>query len=140
MAAAHARIAQAEASAEGALATFDGTWLVALRDTETALTNYVALARRVDTLRRARGQSAEAARIARLRYRAGAESFQIVLDAERELAQSEALLAAAQAQYSDATVTLFLASAAAAAAGGCARRPGAAPHYWLASTRRRLSG
>ena len=106
---AHARIAQAEASADAALATFDGAWLVALRDTETALTNYVALGRRVETLRRARGQSAEAARIARLRYRAGAESFQIVLDAERELARSEALLSAAEAQYSDATVTLFLA-------------------------------
>jgi len=44
-----------------------------------------------------------------LRYRAGAESFQIVLDAERELAQSEALLSSAEAQFSDATVTLFLA-------------------------------
>jgi NodT family efflux transporter outer membrane factor (OMF) lipoprotein len=109
VAAARARIAQAQASAEAALATFDGAWLVALRDTETALTNYVALGQRVETLRRGRDQSAEAARIARLRYRAGAESFQVVLDAERELAQSEALLSAAQAQYSDATVTLFLA-------------------------------
>lgn len=108
-AAARARIAQAQASADAALATFDGTWLTALRDTETALTNYVALGQRVETLRRGRDQSAEAARIARLRYRAGAESFQIVLDAERELAQSEALLSAAQAQFSDATVTLFLA-------------------------------
>jgi NodT family efflux transporter outer membrane factor (OMF) lipoprotein len=106
---ARARIAQAQASAEGALATFDGTWLVALRDTETALTDYVALGRRLEILRRGRDQSAEAARIARLRYRAGAESFQIVLDAERELAQSEALLAATQVQFSDATVTLFLA-------------------------------
>lgn len=108
-AAARARIAQAKASADAALATFDGAWLVALRDTETALTNYVALGRRAETLRRSRDQSAEAARIARLRYRAGAESFQIVLDAERELSQSEALLSAAQAQFSDATVTLFLA-------------------------------
>jgi NodT family efflux transporter outer membrane factor (OMF) lipoprotein len=107
--AARARIGQAQALADAALATFDGAWLVALRDTETALTNYVALGRRAETLRRARDQSAEAARIARLRYRAGAESFQIVLDAERELSQSEALLSAAQAQFSDATVTLFLA-------------------------------
>ena len=51
----------------------------------------------------------QAARIARIRYRAGAESFQIVLDAERSLAASEALLAQAEAQFSDATVTLFLA-------------------------------
>jgi NodT family efflux transporter outer membrane factor (OMF) lipoprotein len=106
---ARARIAQAQASTEAALATFDGTWLVALRDTETALTNYVALGQRVEILHRGRDQSAEAARIARLRYRAGAESFQIVLDSERDLAQSEALFSSAQAQYSDATVTLFLA-------------------------------
>jgi NodT family efflux transporter outer membrane factor (OMF) lipoprotein len=108
-AAARARIAQAEASAEGALASFDGTWLVALRDAETSLSNYVSFGQRVETLRRARDQSAEAARIARLRYRAGAENFQIVLDAERSLAASEALLAQSEAQFSDATVTLFLA-------------------------------
>jgi NodT family efflux transporter outer membrane factor (OMF) lipoprotein len=106
--AAHARIAQANAAAEGALATFDGTWLNALRDTETALTRYVAEGQRVETLRRARDASMEAARIARLRYQAGAESFQIVLDAERSLADSEALLAQSQAQFSDDTVTLFL--------------------------------
>jgi NodT family efflux transporter outer membrane factor (OMF) lipoprotein len=106
---ARARIGQAQASADAALATFDGAWLAALRDTETALTNYVALGQRLEILRRGRGQSAEAARIARLRYRAGAESFQVVLDAERELSQSEALLAATEVQYSDATVTLFLA-------------------------------
>lgn len=106
--AAHARIAQASAAAEGALASFDGTWLGALRDTETALTRYVAEGQRVETLRRARDASMEAARIARLRYQAGAESFQIVLDAERSLAQSEALLAQSQAQFSDDTVTLFL--------------------------------
>ena len=106
---ARARIAQAEASAEAALAEFDGTWLVALRDTETALTRYVAEGSRVATLRRALAQSQEAARIARLRYREGAESFQIVLDAERSLAASEALLAQAEAQLSDSTIGLFLA-------------------------------
>lgn len=106
---ARARIAQAEASAEAELARFDGTWLNALRETETALTRYVAEGTRVETLRRARAQSQEAARIARLRYREGAESFQIVLDAERSLAASEALLAQAEAQLSDSTITLFLA-------------------------------
>ncbi|WP_448664230.1 efflux transporter outer membrane subunit [Sphingomonas sp. CJ20] len=106
---ARARIRQAEATAEGALATFDGTWLTALQDTETALSNYVAQGQRVATLRSAREQGEEAARIARLRYRAGAENFQVVLDAERSLASAEALLAAAEAQRSDATVSLFLA-------------------------------
>ena len=109
MSVARARIAQARAGADAALADFDGTWLGALRDTETALANYVAAGRQVEALRRSRDQSAEAARIARLRYRAGAEGFQIVLDAERSLASTELLLAQAQASFSDATVTLFLA-------------------------------
>ena len=109
MSVARARVAQAEAGAEAALAAFDGAWLAALRDTETALAGVSALRTRVETLRRAREASVEAARIARIRYRAGAESFQIVLDAERSLAGSEALLAQAEAQLSDAVVTLFLA-------------------------------
>ena len=106
---ARARIAQAEASADAALAQFDAAWLTALQDTETALSNYVAAGTRAESLRRARAQSAEAARIARLRYRAGAEGFQVVLDAERSLASTELMLAQAEAQLSDATVSLFLA-------------------------------
>lgn len=107
--AARARIRQAEAQADAALATFDGTWLQALQETESALRRYAGEADRMAALLRARDQSAEAARIARLRYQAGAESFQIVLDAERSLAASEALLAQSRARYSDQAVTLFLA-------------------------------
>ncbi|MES2987709.1 MAG: TolC family protein [Pseudomonadota bacterium] len=107
--AARARIRQAEAQSDAALATFDGTWLNALQETESALKRYAGAADRMTTLERARAQSMEAARIARLRYQAGAESFQIVLDAERSLAASEALLAQARAAYSDQAVTLFLA-------------------------------
>lgn len=109
IAVARARIRQAEATADAALATFDGAWLTALQETETALTRYVTEGRRVATLRRAREQSAEAARIARLRYEAGAEDFQTALDAERTLANAEAQLAQAQASFSDNTISLFLA-------------------------------
>lgn len=104
-----ARIAQAEASAEGALANFEGTWLKALEETESALTRYARELDRREALRRARTQSAEAARIARLRYQAGRDSFQIVLDAERSLAGVEAELARSEAQLSDHLVSLFLA-------------------------------
>ncbi|MEA3045900.1 MAG: hypothetical protein QOJ53_232 [Sphingomonadales bacterium] len=109
IAVARARIAQAEASAEGALASFDGTWLRALEETESALTLYAGGLDRLAILRRARSQSAEAARIARLRYRAGRESFQIVLDAERALAQNDAAVAQSEALLSDQLVSLFLA-------------------------------
>jgi NodT family efflux transporter outer membrane factor (OMF) lipoprotein len=106
---ARARIAQAEAGAQAALARFDGTWLGALQDAETALASYANDLERVAALRRARAGSAEAARIARLRYRAGRESFQIVLEAERTLAQTESSLAQAEAELSDDLVQLFLA-------------------------------
>jgi NodT family efflux transporter outer membrane factor (OMF) lipoprotein len=106
---ARARIAQAEASTQAALARFDGTWLGALQETESALTRYSRGLERIAALRRARANSAEAARIARLRYRGGRENFQIVLEAERSLAQTETALAQAEAQLADDLVTLFLA-------------------------------
>jgi NodT family efflux transporter outer membrane factor (OMF) lipoprotein len=106
---ARARIAQAEASAQGALASFDGIWLRALEETESALTRYASELDRLAILRRARDQSAEAARIARLRYQAGRDPFQVVLDAERVVAQTEAALAQSEALLSDQLITLFLA-------------------------------
>jgi NodT family efflux transporter outer membrane factor (OMF) lipoprotein len=106
---ARSRIAQAQAAAQAALARFDGAWLGALEETESALARYAAQLERVETLRRARGDSMEAARIARLRYQAGREDFQLVLEAERSLAQTEAALAQAEAQRSTALVALFLA-------------------------------
>ena len=104
-----ARIRQAEAGAEGALANFEGTWLKALEETESALTRYARELDRREALRRGRTQAAEAARIARLRYRAGRDSFQVVLDAERSLADTDAALAQSEAQLADNLVTLFLA-------------------------------
>lgn len=109
IAVAKARIRQAEAGAEGSLASFDGAWLKALQETESALQRYTGAADRVAALTRAQAQSAEAARIARLRYQAGAENFQVVLDSERSLAQAEAQLAAARSAYSEQAVALFLA-------------------------------
>ncbi len=109
MAVARARIAAAEATQQGALAEFDGTWLTALQDTESALTRYARGLERADALRSATGQSREAARIVRLRYEAGREAFQVVLDAERQLALAEAALAQSDAQLSSDLITLFLA-------------------------------
>jgi NodT family efflux transporter outer membrane factor (OMF) lipoprotein len=103
------RVAQAQANAEGALANFEGAWLRALEETESALTRYARELDRREALRRGRTQAAEAARVARLRYQAGRDSFQIVLDAERSLAENDAALAQSEAQLSDNLVSLFLA-------------------------------
>ncbi len=104
---ARARIRQARAGSEAALADFDGTVLGALRETETALSDYTGIIDRNAALRRARDESAEAARIVRLRYAAGAESFLAVLDAERTLASADAQLADSDAAMTGAQIAVF---------------------------------
>jgi NodT family efflux transporter outer membrane factor (OMF) lipoprotein len=107
IAATKARIRQAEAGSEAALATFDGTVLTALQETETALSNYAAGLDRNTALRAARDESATAAQLVDLRYRAGADAFLNVLDAQRTLAETEQQLAQSDADLSTAQITLF---------------------------------
>jgi len=109
IAVARARIREARADADAALASYDGTWLNALQETESALTRYARELDRLNTLRRAHGQAAEALRIARLRYQAGRENFQVVLDAQGALAAVDSQVAQSEAALSDNLVTLFLA-------------------------------
>ena len=104
---ARARIRQAKASNEAALATFDGTVLTALRETETALADLAAALDRQTALAATRDYSAEAARIVDLRYRAGAENFLAVLDAQRTLATAEAALAQSRATLVSDQVAVF---------------------------------
>jgi multidrug efflux system outer membrane protein len=110
-----ARIEQASAGSEAALATFDQTVLVALQETETALANYANELDRRSALQAARDQAGDAARLSRLRFDAGADSFLAVLDAERTLAAADAQLAA-----SDALVTTYQIALFKALAGGWA--------------------
>ncbi|KPF59059.1 hypothetical protein IP88_16340 [alpha proteobacterium AAP81b] len=106
-AAVRARVRQNRANAEAAIATFDGTVLTALRETETALSDYANGLDRNAALRSARDQSAEAARIVRLRYGAGSAGFLDVLDAERTLATADAQLAASDAALTTLQVAVF---------------------------------
>lgn len=106
---ARARIAQAEAGTRAAAAKFDGTVLTALRETETALSAYAHELDRRAQLQAARDASAQAAAQARSLYRNGKTGYLDTLDAERNLASSEAALAASEAQIADDQVTLFLA-------------------------------
>lgn len=102
-----ARIAQADASARSALASFDQTVLVALQETETALNRYVEEQRRLEALRAAAEQAGIAARIVRAQLREGRADFLTVLDAERTRAQADADFAAAEASVTNAQVDLF---------------------------------
>ncbi|QXQ08007.1 TolC family protein [Sphingosinicellaceae bacterium] len=102
-----ARIRQARASAEAALATFDGTILGALQETETSLADYAGERDRNEALRLSRDFNIEAVRIVRLRYTSGAQSFIDVLDAERTLSNAEAALAASDAQLVTNQIAVF---------------------------------
>jgi NodT family efflux transporter outer membrane factor (OMF) lipoprotein len=115
-----AHIAQADASADAALARFDGTVLTALRETQTALEVYARELDRHAALQAARDESATVAEQARRLYRSGRTGYLDALDAERSLASSEATLAASDADLADDQVSLFL-----ALGGGW--EPGAAP-------------
>lgn len=104
-----ARIRQAEAGADGALARFDGVVLTALRETETSLDAYAHDLRRQAALKAARDQAVLAETQAQTLYRAGRSPYLAGLDAQRALAQSEAALAAADSQVAADQVNLFLA-------------------------------
>jgi outer membrane protein TolC len=100
-------VAEANADTQAALATFDGTVLQALEETETALSRYQQALNRRDALRAARDEAEVAARITRARQREGDISSLELLDAERTAAESAAALAEADAQIADAQVDLF---------------------------------
>lgn len=102
-----ARVEQAEASTKAALATFDGTVLRALQETETALSAYSHSLDRQAALRQTLEQARIAARISRAQLREGRADFLVVLDAERTLAGAEADLAQADAQVAEQQIALF---------------------------------
>ena len=105
--AARARLAGAQADTQGALATFDGTILQALNETETALSNYQQALRRRDALRAARDHAEAVTEITRARQREGDISSLELIDAERTAADAEADLAEADARISASQIDLF---------------------------------
>lgn len=106
-----ARIAAANADSAAALAGYEKAVLGALEDTENALVR-LAKARVEDAhLERAATDSATAARLARLRFDAGAVDLLDVLDAERTLLTAQDAFADARTRTATATVALFRALA-----------------------------
>jgi NodT family efflux transporter outer membrane factor (OMF) lipoprotein len=105
--AARARVRENEAIANGSLATFDGTVLTALKETEQALARAGGATLREAALARAVTASSDAARLSRIRFDYGADSFLELLDAERQRASTRAALAQAQADRADAQISVF---------------------------------
>ena len=104
---ARARIRQAEATAQGSLAAFDGTVLTALRETETALATYGGELDRNVALTEARNQAQEALRIANVRFQIGSTSFLDTLDSQRTYVDTQAAVAASLAALASDQIAVF---------------------------------
>lgn len=102
-----ARIGGARADAKADLATFDGTVLRALEETETALSGYRNALLREDRLASARDAADRAAKVSLARQTRGQIDSLDLLDAQRTLARSEADYAAARRDVAFAQVDLF---------------------------------
>jgi NodT family efflux transporter outer membrane factor (OMF) lipoprotein len=102
-----ARIQAAEANVRESLAAFDGTILLALEETETALSNYARALERRAALQAAAEQAEHAARITRAQQREGTVNSLARLDAERTWAESLAQLAEQDAAIPRAQIDLF---------------------------------
>ena len=104
---ARARLAQARATEQAALAGWDVAVLRALREVETALVAYDAEKRRNISLGAAREQAALAARRAAARVRLGDAAYLLVVDAERTRAQAALAEAQSDLAVAQSEVTLF---------------------------------
>ena len=105
--AARAHIAEAKADRDGSLASFDGTVLRALQETDTALSAYAQSLNRKQALTAARDDAATAARIVQARQREGQVDYLTLIDAERTNAEAEASLAQSNFAVASAQVDLF---------------------------------
>lgn len=90
------RIGASEARAQQSLVQWEQTVQLALEETEGALSQYTRNVQQAARLENAARESAEAARLARVRYEAGAADFLTVLDAERTLLSARDALVQAQ--------------------------------------------
>jgi outer membrane protein, multidrug efflux system len=114
-----ARIAAANADAAGELATYEKTVLIALEDTENALVRYGQARIEDEHLLLAATDSARAAKLARVRYDAGASDLFEVLDAERTNLQAQDALAQSRTRTLVGLVSVYQAMAG----GWPARQP-----------------
>jgi multidrug efflux system outer membrane protein len=102
----HARIDQAGAERDAALAQYQGVVLDALRDAESALTRYARQIETVAARQRAVESAERVASLAEQRYREGAASSLETLDADRQRLAADDLLNTARADLSKDYVAL----------------------------------
>ena len=101
------RVRVAEARRDQAMASFQQSVLVALRDVEDALIGYDRAQQRARTLAEAAEANRKAVRIAQDLYSQGLTDFLSVLDAQRSLFASEDALAMSEGERATSLVALY---------------------------------
>jgi outer membrane protein TolC len=102
-----ARLRQAEAGEQAALASFDGAVLRALKETEQALTAYSAELAHHDDLALALTRARRAYELAHGQFLAGATSQLDLLTAEQSLVSAEAAVASSDAALVQNQIAVF---------------------------------
>jgi multidrug efflux system outer membrane protein len=102
-----ARVTQAEARNDAALARYQKAVLIALEETEAALVTFNRTERQADSLFDAARDSEQAAKIARIRFENGATDFLTVLDAERQVLADQNGLAQAQTAAGTSLIAIY---------------------------------
>ncbi|NBB13582.1 efflux transporter outer membrane subunit [Pseudomonas sp. SLFW] len=84
-----ARLRGAKANAEGAMATYEQTVLLALEESDNAFSDYSKRQQRLLSLVRQSDSSRKAADLAAIQYREGTADYLVLLDAQRERLTAE---------------------------------------------------
>jgi multidrug efflux system outer membrane protein len=103
----HSGVKASEARTDAALASYQRTVLRALEDVDNALVGYNQQRERVQHLFEQAGQSERAAKLAKIRYDAGAIDYLELLDAQRTQLTAEDQLAEAEAGINLRAIALY---------------------------------
>ena len=106
---AHGQIAEAQAQIDASVARFDARVLTALEEVQSALDVYARDLDRMNDLHAAHASATKADTDALALYTLGREGYLSVLDADRQLASIDQLVAAQQTKIANDQVQLFLA-------------------------------
>jgi multidrug efflux system outer membrane protein len=102
-----ARVDAADAETDARLAAYRQTVLQALEEVSTAMSDFSREEKRRRRLTTAARASSKAAKLARQRYEAGIDSFLDVLDAERQLLQSQDQLAISEIEVATDLIRIY---------------------------------
>ena len=117
------RVAALEATAEVAQLSWEKTVLLAVEETENAMTSFVREQARRAALQRAALQARRAVQLAQTQYGAGLSDFQSVIDSERTVAQIEDDLVTSGAVIARSVVGIFKALGGGVPAPAIAKGP-----------------